>query len=309
MSTINQKVGLIKLFLYKINKIDHFICFLIHSRKLRYLLKRAKIARGVLNTYVRRNGQKYDDTKWWDASFYTKGVSDRQTISQKKSVISAKYHYASMELLILRHMRNNQISINQADIVDVGSGSGHWIDFYKSLEPETITAMDVSLLSFNHLKKKYAEDSSIEIHHGKALETLNGLSGKYNLINAIGIMFHIVDDFEWHKTIYEIGKKMKTGGVFVVGGHFGVLDGLNVQIDKDGKINKRLRSKRRWTHELKTAGFRSITVYRNNAYLWIKDTLPENSVLIGNYSASFLRFPFAVFGKSGSCPPKRSSKA
>jgi SAM-dependent methyltransferase len=185
-----------------------------------------------------------------------------------------------MELLILRHLRNNETSINRADILDIGSGSGHWIDFYKSLEPETITGMDVSLSSFNYLKKKYTEDSSIEIHQGKALETINALGDNYDLVNAIGVMFHIVDDFEWQETIKAIEKTMKNSGAFVVGGHFGFWDGLNMQIDKDGNINKRLRSKRRWIHELRKAGFTSVKVYRNNAYLWIKDTLPENSVLI-----------------------------
>lgn len=245
-----------------------------------YLIRQAKIGRGVQNTYIKKMGKKYDDTKWWDASFYTEGVSDRQTISQKKSAITSKYHYASMELQILKHLRNNEKSINQANILDVGSGSGHWIDFYKSLQPEAITGMDVSLSSFNYLTKKYAEDSSIEIHQGKALETLSRLSGNYGFVNAIGVMFHIVDDYEWQETINQIGKKLKKGGVFVVGGHFGLLDGLNVQIDKNGNINKRLRSKRRWIHELRTAGFTSVKVYRNYAYLWINDTLPENNVLI-----------------------------
>ena len=155
-----------------------------------------------------------------------------------------------------------------------------YIHFYKSLEPKTITGMDVSTSSFNHLKNKYAEDFSIEIHQGKALEIINGLNGHYGLVNAIGVMFHIVDDFEWQKTINAIGKVTNNGGVFVVGGHFGFLDGLNVQIDKDGNINKRLRSKRRWKHALRKAGFTSFNVYRNNAYLWIEDVLPENSVLI-----------------------------
>jgi len=245
-----------------------------------FFLKRAKIVRGILNTYIRRRGQKYDDTKWWDASFYTEGVSDRQTISQKKSVITAKYHYASMELLILKHLRNNEISVSHANILDIGSGSGHWIDFYKSLEPKMITGMDVALSSFNHLQNKYSEDSSIEIYQGKALEVISKLTGDYDLVNAVGVMFHIVDDSEWQDTIYAIGTIIIKGGVFIVGGHFGFLDGLNVQIDEDGNINKRLRSKRHWVYALKKAGFSDIKIYRNYSYLWIKDTLPENNVLI-----------------------------
>ena len=185
-----------------------------------------------------------------------------------------------MELLILKHLRNNEISVNQSIIMDIGSGSGHWIDFYKSLEPNTITGMDIARSSLNHLKNKYSEDSSIEIYQGKALEVISNLNGDYNVVNAVGVMFHIVDDGEWEDTIKAIGKVTKKGGIFVVGGHFGFLDGLNVQIDRDGNINKRLRSKRHWIYTLKKAGFSSVRVYRNYSYLWIKDTLPENNVLI-----------------------------
>lgn len=242
--------------------------------------KRGKVVRGILNTYIYKKGQKYDSTKWWDASFYTEGISDRQTISQKKSVITAKYHYASMELLILKHLKNNEISFKQASILDIGSGSGHWIDFYKSLESCTITGMDISISSSNHLKNKYSEDSSIEIYQGKALEVISKLTGYYKIVNAVGVMFHIVDDNEWEHTINAIGKITKKGGIFVVGGHFGFLDGLNVQIDANGNINKRLRSKNHWIYTLKEAGFNSVRVYRNYSYLWIKDSIPENSVLI-----------------------------
>ncbi len=244
------------------------------------LLKKAKITFGFLNTYIRKKGQKYDDSKWWDTSFYTEGVSDRQTISLKKNFITAKYHYASMELQILKHLRNKEIHVNQSNLMDIGSGSGHWIDFYKTLEVGSITGMDVSRSSFKYLSQKYSGDASIEIHQGKALEVIANLDNSFDIINAVGVMFHIIDDSEWQNTIFSIANTLKSGGLFIIGGHFGFLDGLNVQIDSDGYINKRLRSKGHWVRTLKQAGFTNIKLYRNNSYLWINDSLPENNVLV-----------------------------
>ena len=241
--------------------------------------KRVKIAYGFLNTYIRKRGRNYNAAEWWDDSFYTEGISDRQTISSRKSVFTAKYHYASMEMQILKYLHNNGISVDQSSVLDIGSGSGHWIDFYKSLGSLKITGIDVSLASFNYLKNKYSEDANIEIHKGKALEVIGELNGDYDLVNAVGVMFHIVDDSEWQRTIYSVGKMLKKNGLFVIGGHFGLFNVLS-RMDKDGYINKRLRSKGRWVHTLRKAGFTSIKIYRNNAYLWINDTLPENSVLI-----------------------------
>lgn len=245
-----------------------------------WLWKKKKLSYGFLNTYILNKGQKYDDKEWWDTSFYTDGISDRQTISHNKSLMTARYHYASMQILILRHLRNKGTSVGKPEILDVGSGSGQWIDFYNSLDAGSITGMDVSLSSFSYLKNKYAGNPDIKIFHGKALEVINKLTYEYDIVNAIGVMFHIVDDTEWQDTICSIGNILKEGGFFIIGGHFGFLDGLNVQIDNNGNINKRLRSKRHWKNTLIKAGFTKIEIYRNNAYLWINDTLPENNVLI-----------------------------
>ncbi len=245
-----------------------------------FLRKQAKIVRGIVNTYIQKRGRVYNDVEWWDSSFYTKGVSHRQTMSPDKSIITAKYHYASVEMRILKHLRNNRISMNQARVLDIGSGSGHWIDFYKSLESLEISGIDISTAAFKYLKEKYAEDSTITIYHGKALDVIEKINGRYDLVNAIEVISHIVEDFEWESTIKTIRNRLKKGGLFIVSGHFGLINGLNIHIDKDGYINKRLRSKRNWKRALKEASFAEIKIYRNDAYLWINDSLTENNVMI-----------------------------
>jgi 2-polyprenyl-3-methyl-5-hydroxy-6-metoxy-1,4-benzoquinol methylase len=245
-----------------------------------WLRKRMRIFNGVMNSYVNKRGRTYDDSRWWDASFYTEGVSDRQTIGPRKNPITAKYHYASTEMQILLHLRNSGTAVAGASVLDVGSGSGHWIDFYKSLDASPIAGMDVSHVAVEHLKEKYAADPSIDIHQGKALEVMRRLNREFDIVNAIGVMFHIVDDAEWAATVGAIGSIVKKNGLFVAGGHFGLVDGVNMQIDKDGNINKRLRSKRRWIQQLHKAGFTRVQLYRNPGYLRIKDSVPENNVLV-----------------------------
>src|SRR5688500_17954394 len=94
-----------------------------------YLTKCTKILRGVYRTHLRGDQRGYAATTWWDDRFFTKGVSDRQTIAADKSVVTAAYHYASVELLILRHLCQADFSVQGKTVCDLGSGSGHWIDF------------------------------------------------------------------------------------------------------------------------------------------------------------------------------------
>lgn len=241
--------------------------------------KQKKMVKGIIYTYLKPKREKYNASEYWDKSFYSDGVSDRQTILANKSPISAKYHYSSIELKILKHLYNNGVDINGTSVLDVGSGSGYWIAFYKAMGAGEVTGIDVSESSIEFLKDKYANDEKVLLYHGKASELIGGMSKKMDIVNAIGVMFHIVDDEEWRETIEKIADRLPTGGIFVVGGHFGILNGLNVQI-KGGQINKRLRSRSVWKKTLKKAGFSKVNVYNNYAYLWINDRLPENSILI-----------------------------
>ena len=246
-----------------------------------FLRKRRKIWRGIINTHFRKRGHAYNDKKWWDNYFYQDGVSDRQTLCRNQNMISAMYHYNSVETKILRHIRHHQISMDDASVLDIGSGSGHWIDFYGSLGNEIhLTGVDVSATSVDYLREKYSKNSKVQIIHGNALEIFSENASRYSIVNAIGVMFHIVNDAEWAETIQSVSDSLVSGGLFIVGGHFGLLNGLNVQIDPDGNINKRLRSRFRWRNVLRKAGFRRVRVYSNTAYLWIDDPIPENNVLV-----------------------------
>ena len=247
-----------------------------------FLRKRAKISRGIWNTYVVKKGRIHDDRSRWDELHYTQGVSDSRTLSAGKSPISARYHYASVELQILRHLGHVGMEVEGREILDIGAGAGHWIEFYRSLGSVRTVALDVSRASVAYLRNRYEQCPDVTILHGKASELLGGLEGRFDIVNAIGVMFHIVDDVEWSTTIEHMAGVLKPQGQLVIGGHFGLIDGLNVQFDANGGVNKRLRSKRRWRKALKQAGFRDIRIYRNGAYLRIHDVLPENNLLIAS---------------------------
>lgn len=245
----------------------------------KYLRRKTKVFYGIVNTYLKPKGEQIT-RDWWEG-FYSTGVSDRQTISPYHSKSATRYHYVSIEKLILKHFRNNGLKdLNQKKVLDIGSGAGHWLDFYKSLGASDITGMDISQSSYNHLREKYLESADVTVHHGKAHNIIKELNTNFDIVNAIGVMFHILDDEEWSDTIKSAGKILKRGGSFVIGGHFGLLNNLNVQIDSKGNINKKIRSKSHWRTKLKEAGFTNISFYKNNSYLWIKEKLPEANILI-----------------------------
>ena len=249
---------------------------------VRYFFRKRSILRGILFTYIKPKGQYYRASEWFENSFYTQGVSDSKTISHEKNIISTKYHYCSIELQILKHIINKRKNISDTSVLDIGSGSGHWINFYKSIGAEKTTGIDVSTSSIDYLNCKYSNDVNSSFHLGKAVDVIDGLDKSFEIVNAVGVMFHIVDDAEWNLTIKKIAKIIPKNGLFIVGGHFGIFNGLNVQIDKNGQIFKRLRSKNHWKKKLKKEGFTQVTFYKNNAIKWIDESLPQSNIMIAS---------------------------
>ena len=167
-------------------------------------------------------------------------------------------------------------------MLDIGSGAGHWIDFYRSCHVKTILGIDISENIINFLKKKYEEylKRSVFLTNGKAHFILDHLGQDYDIVNAIGVMFHIVNDKEWEETVLKVGNVVKENGVFIIGGHFGFFNKINVQHNNQGVYNKRIRSYAAWKKILKKAGFTKIQLYKNDQYLHINQSLPENNVIV-----------------------------
>lgn len=247
---------------------------------LRQLMwRRAKILHGLYRTRVSGWTAPCDPAEWFDAAHYAQGTSDRRTIAADKSPVVAHYHYASVETLILRHLVNADLVLEGARVFDVGSGAGHWLRFYRGLGAARCHGIDVSAAAVRHVARELAADGAIAVHEGAFQDHLERCEERYDVVNAIGVLFHVVDDAQWQRGLAAIARVLAPGGMLLVGGYFGWLDGVNVQFDERHRVTKRLRSARRWRRELAAVGLRDVRIHRNTAYLWIGESLPENHVL------------------------------
>tara|TARA_A100000164_G_scaffold360378_1_gene374010 strand:+ start:584 stop:1384 length:801 start_codon:yes stop_codon:yes gene_type:complete len=246
------------------------------TRLANYFFRYCKNFKGFYQSFISK--PKIYEKEWWDENFYDLDVTDSDTISASIDKYSSAFHFASIELLITKELFLLKDKIDIDQVLDIGSGAGHWIDFYKNLGAKNLVGIEVSNKAINFLSKKYDKDL-VKLHQGDVFSSLKNMKSKFNLINAIGIMFHLVDDLEWENTIGEFSSHLHSGGILIVTGYFGFFNGLNVQRDKNG-VNKRLRSKFMWQQKLNENGFYKIKFVKNKAAYSIKRLLPENNILI-----------------------------
>ena len=220
-------------------------------------------------------------------------LSDSGTISAAAGILDTRYHYNAVENLIMAHFaRTGRRTI--ASVLDIGSGAGHWIDFFLTVfaAPRVVGA-ELSAVAAGQLAERYSGDGRVEIVEADVSAAQVGIEGQFEVINAIGVMFHIVDDDLWARAVRNLAGLLAPGGVIVVSGQFGFTT-QNVQFhntDRFGSweelrgtrsevalVNKRIRSLRRWKACASEAGLRVDAVERNRTPEGV--STPENNVLV-----------------------------
>jgi SAM-dependent methyltransferase len=242
----------------------------------------------------RRKTSAYNPKQFFDSWYSTHlkdEFSDRITIKPGYDHLASEYYYNSVENAILEYFLGGKVKDNP-QILDIGSGAGHWIKFYdRVFRPSTITGADISEVCVQALRDKFAEEEHIQFVNQDITSPDFSLDRKFDIINAIGVIFHIVEDELWMKGIANLGRHLNEGGVLIVSGQFG-LTTQNVQFHKADTFaswdefydkteetvlyNKRIRSLRHWKQCARSANLRvdrKIKARQHNKLLTIESNI------------------------------------
>jgi cyclopropane fatty-acyl-phospholipid synthase-like methyltransferase len=226
--------------------------------------------------------------------------SDRMTISPTFSLLASKYHYNLVENSIIEFIYDKKLSKN-LKILDIGSGSGHWIDFYLNvLKADFCMGLDISEPCTIKLREKYLGYENVEIQN-KDISLIDfNLTPTFQIINAIGVIFHIVNDSKWKIAIRNLSRSMDRGGFLIVGGEFGTetkdiqfhkiddfnsweqrkeaWDNFNNSKSETVLVNKRVRSLKYWVEVSNEYGLEFVDLIKIKKKASIRT--PENNILI-----------------------------
>lgn len=245
------------------------------------ILKRnVKLLRGIILTYIKKS-HIYNPNYFWNEVVKQSIQSDRDTIGNL-SELAAHYHYASTEKMICIVLSLVEMT-SPKTLLDVGSGSGHWISFFSRIftSLEHIDACEISKARCDYLSNKFINDKRIEVHNASAEDV--SLTMNHDIICMIGCAFHIVDD----KVMLNVLKKacfgMRKSSVLIFNDLLPILSHGN-QFSRDGKdYFKYVRSRKKWRKIAKEANLKPFFL-RN--YDWIRapiytsrPTIPEGHIV------------------------------
>jgi SAM-dependent methyltransferase len=220
-------------------------------------------------------------------------LSDAETIAHERSAVATRFHYNAVENAIIECLARRPLP-SPLRVLDVGSGAGHWIDFYlKVFGASEVVALEISQPAVRALEARYRGAPRVRIVEADVSDAGFALGRRFDIVNAIGVMFHIVEDNRWERAVIELARHLAPGGALVVSGQFGLVT-QNVQFHRTDEfsswdefraarsehalVNKRIRSLRAWKRCARRAGLRIARVERTRQSRRLET--PENNVLL-----------------------------
>jgi SAM-dependent methyltransferase len=254
------------------------------------------------------------DEREFFTSFYKANVrgriTDRTTIGGVTDA-ETRFHYNCVENSIIRAVARREgpvamIEAHRAAVlrerrrhVDVGSGAGHWLDFFREvLLASELVGVEITEQVAAHLREKYGGDAGVrvlccDVVDPQFVDEVLAI-GPADSISAIGVMFHIVDDTRWKTALQHLAAVLKPGGVLFVGGEFGTStrdvqfhgadqfstwgEFARARAGGTHRVSKRVRSLADWVHAASDAGFEVADLVRSDRDPAL--TTPENDVLV-----------------------------
>jgi SAM-dependent methyltransferase len=101
-------------------------------------------------------------------------------------------------------------AIADARILDIGSGTGFWIEYWRAMGARRIDGVDLTDASVEHLARRYPEHSFRQRDIADPLQPEE--HGAYDLISAMSILHHIASQARWEAALGNVASMLAPGG-------------------------------------------------------------------------------------------------
>jgi SAM-dependent methyltransferase len=97
-------------------------------------------------------------------------------------------------------------------VLDIGSGTGFYIDQWRRLGVRTITGVDITKTAVGKLAERFPEHEFHELSIAEGIAPLE--TGSFDAISCMDVLFHIVDDDKYWQAMRNIESLLAPEGVF-----------------------------------------------------------------------------------------------
>lgn len=113
-----------------------------------------------------------------------------------------------------RLVRHLPLSAAQTAVLDIGSGTGVYIEEWQRWGAREITGFDITQTAVEHLTRRFPAARFVKSDIGDPLPP-SAPPARYEVISAFDVLFHIVEDERYDRAIGNIASFLSPGGWFL----------------------------------------------------------------------------------------------
>jgi SAM-dependent methyltransferase len=127
-----------------------------------------------------------------------------------------RWLYTVRERVFHRLVNSLRLDLSTLSILDLGSGTGFYIEQWNRLGAKSVTGVDITTVAVNNLRKRFPANAFVRA------DIAEGFHAKetHDVISAFDVLFHIVDDERFRAAIENIYKALRPGGLFIFSDNF-----------------------------------------------------------------------------------------
>jgi len=129
-----------------------------------------------------------------------------------------RWMYRARRVVVRRVARSLPIDYSTARVLDIGSGTGFYINLWRELGVNDLRGVDIADSAVAKLRKRFPE-----VPFERAdISDYDGTEGgdRFDVIDAFDVLFHIVDDERYRRAVANIHGLLRPGGWFLLSEHF-----------------------------------------------------------------------------------------
>lgn len=195
----------------------------------------------------------YKPIDYWDDRYKKHGVKHSTSGN-----ISYSDQYNSWIFKRKREVMENilsNIKPQTSSILDIGCGSGYWIDYFLKKEFYLIRGIDISNIATKHLSKQYKPYKHVSFEClNVSIPDLSPLPS-FDIVNAWDIIFHIIEDDKAINAIKFMHGSLTKYGILIL------TDQLGRDYNALNSEHVRVRCLNFYNNEMPNLGFELLKTY------------------------------------------------
>jgi len=124
-----------------------------------------------------------------------------------------RWAYKIRRKVLLRALTGHHIPIQGARLLELGFGTGFYLDLWRELSVGHVSGFDITEIAVKAARERFADTGwTFEKADIGAPLPLGDKRGTYDLATAFDVLFHLVEDKNWNGALDNIAGALKSGG-------------------------------------------------------------------------------------------------